>query len=205
MLAYAHHIPVVDGGILVRVKPNGLLRGAEWRAHVATAGRSCLECLGQCDPANVTLERQGLLDDPSYIERLPTDHVLRQNENVFGFALGAAGLMVSQFLSLVVQPVGLGNPGAQTYHFATGMMDSDVQCLCNPECLFFEHMGSGDDFPFPVVEHQHPVASGPGCVSAMVLSSRPNRTVTSVPRILQHRSAVTACNTPLPCRRRSRT
>ena len=27
----------------------------------------------------------------------------------------------------------------------------------------------------------------------------------SVPRILQHRSAVTACNTPLPCRRRSRT
>ena len=157
MLAYAHHIPVVDGGILVRVKPNGLLRGAEWRAHVAVAGRSCLECLGQFDPANVTLERQGLLDDPSYIERLPTDHVLRQNENVFGFALGAAGLMVSQFLSLVVQPVGIGNQGAQTFHFATGMMDSDVQCLCTPECLFFEHLGSGDDFPFPLVEHQDPV------------------------------------------------
>ena len=34
--------------------------------------------------------------------------------------------MVSQFLSLVVQPVGIGNPGAQTYHFATGMMDTDV-------------------------------------------------------------------------------
>ena len=111
MLAYAHHIPVVDGGVLVRVKPNGQLRGAEWRAHVAVVGRSCLECLGQFDPANVTLERQGLLDDPKYIERLPTEHVLRQNENVFGFALGAAGLMVSQFLSLVVQPVGLATRG----------------------------------------------------------------------------------------------
>ena len=154
MLAYAHHIPVVDGGILVRVKPNGLLRGAEWRAHVAVAGRSCLECLGQFDPANVTLERQGLLDDPSYIERLPPDHVLRQNENVFGFALGAAGLMVSQFLSLVVQPVGIGNQGAQTYHFATGMMDSDVQCLCNPDCLFVVHTGTGDRFPFSLVEHE---------------------------------------------------
>ena len=133
--------------------------GGEWRAHVAVAGRSCLECLGQFDPANVTLERQGLLDDPSYIERLPTDHVLRQNENVFGFALGAAGLMVSQFLSLVVQPVGIGNPGAQTYHFATGMMDTDVKCGCSLDCLFVAHTGSGDDFPFPLVEHEDPIVS----------------------------------------------
>ena len=152
MLAYAHHIPVVDGGILVRVKPNGQLRGAEWRSHVAIAGRSCLECLSQYDPAHVTLERQGLLDDPSYIERLPTDHVLRQNENVFGFALGAAGLMVSQFLSLVVQPVGIGNPGAQTYHFTTGMMDTDVASNCSPDCPFVAHTGAGDCFPFPLVE-----------------------------------------------------
>ena len=152
MLAYAHHIPAVDGGILVRVKPNGRLRGAEWRAHVALTGRSCLECLGQYDPAHVTLERQGLLDDPHYIERLPTHHVLRQSENVFGFALGAAGLIVSQFLSLVVQPAGIGNPGAQTYHFATGMMDTDVAHACSDDCPFVAHAGAGDYFPFPLVE-----------------------------------------------------
>lgn len=152
MLAYAHHIPVVDGGIRVRVKPNGKMRGAEWRSHVAVAGRSCLECLGQYDPAYVTLERQGLLDDPRYIEGLPADHALRQNENVFGFALGAAGLMVSQFLSFVVQPVGMGNPGAQTYHFATGMMDTDVTNTCSVDCPFVAHSGAGDGFPFPLVE-----------------------------------------------------
>ena len=110
----------------------------------------CLECLRQYDPAHVTLERQGLLDDPRYIEGLPADHALRQNENVFGFALGAAGLMVSQFLSLVVQPVGMGNPGAQTYHFATGMMDTDLANTCNVDCPFVAHSGAGDRFPFPL-------------------------------------------------------
>ena len=151
MVAFAHHIPVVDGGVHVRVKPDGSMRGAEWGAHVAMPGRACLECLGQFDPANVTLERQGLLDDPTYIERLPEDHVLRRNENVFGFALSASGMMICQFLSMVVQPVGIGNPGVQTYHFATGMMDSDLSSACTAECLYCECMGTGDRFPFPVV------------------------------------------------------
>ena len=164
MLAFAHHIPVVDGGVHVRVKPDGTMRSAEWGAHVAVSGRACLECLGQFDPANVTLERQGLLDDPSYIEGLPRDHVLRRNENVFGFALGAAGMMVSQFLSMVVRPVGIGNPGTQTYHFATGMMDSDFKARCNPGCLYCEHVGAGDRFPFPTVDAEDSVveASGSG-------------------------------------------
>ncbi len=152
MIAFAHHIPVVDGGVHVRVKPDGSIRGAEWGAHVAIPGRACLECLGQFDPANVTLERQGLLDDPAYIERLPEDHELRRNENVFGFALSASGMMICQFLSMVVRPVGIGNPGAQTYHFATGMMDSDLRAACTAVCLYYEHMGTGDRFPFPVVE-----------------------------------------------------
>ena len=162
VLALAHHVPVVDGGVHVRVKANGTIRGAEWGASVATSGRACLECLGQFDPANVTLERQGLLDDPRYIEGLPRDHALRRNENVFGFALGAAGMMVSQFLSLVVRPVGLGNPGAQTYHFATGVMDSDYKARCKPECLYREYAGAADRFPFPTVDVEEPAEEADG-------------------------------------------
>ena len=60
--------------------------------------------------------------------------------------------MVSQFLSLVVQPVGIGNPGAQTYHFATGMMDTDVTNNCSADCPFVAHSGAGDRFPFPLAE-----------------------------------------------------
>ena len=151
MLAYAHQIPVVDGGVHIRITPSKRLRSADWRAHIALPGRPCLECLGQFDPAYVVMERQGLLDDPTYIEGLPADHFLRRNENVFAFAMNAAGLMVLQFLSLVVQPAGLSNAGAQLYHFVTGTLDNDSLDECKPSCLFKDHIGSGDHFPYPLV------------------------------------------------------
>ena len=151
MLAYAHQIPVVDGGVHIRITPSKRLRSADWRAHIALPGRPCLECLGQFDPAYVVMERQGLLDDPTYIEGLPVDHFLRRNENVFAFAMNAAGLMVLQFLSLVVQPAGLSNAGVQLYHFVTGTLDNDSLDECKPPCLFKDHIGSGDHFPYSLV------------------------------------------------------
>lgn len=151
MLAYAHQIPIVDGGVHVSLTPSKKLRSADWRAHVALPGRPCLECLGQFDPAHVTMERQGLLDNPTYIEGLPADHLMRQNENVFAFAMNAAGLMMLQFLSLVVKPAGISNNGAQLYHFVTGSMDKDNLDSCKPTCLFKEHIGYGDQFPYSLV------------------------------------------------------
>ena len=151
MLAYAHQIPVVDGGVHVSLTPSKKLRSADWRAHVALPGRPCLECLGQFDPAHVAMERQGLLDDPTYIEGLPADHLMRQNENVFAFAMNAAGLMMLQFLSLVVKPAGISNNGAQLYHFVTGTIDNDSLDSCKSTCLFKEHIGYGDQFPYSLV------------------------------------------------------
>ena len=113
LIAYSHLIPVIDGGIRARTNRLGKLAAADWRAHTATIGRPCLQCLGQYDPGHVQMEREGLLDDPKYIEGLPKDHPLKSRENVFAFSMSCASLQTLQMLALVLAPLSLPNPGSQ--------------------------------------------------------------------------------------------
>ncbi len=142
-LAHAHLIPVVDVGIVVRKTRNGNLRIADWRASVATAGRTCLACSGQYDPAHVTLERDGSLDDPRYIEQLPDDSPLRASENVFAFSTGAASLALCQFLSIVVAPGGISDHGIQRYRFKTGELEQSWPG-CHAGCPYATALAAGD-------------------------------------------------------------
>jgi molybdopterin/thiamine biosynthesis adenylyltransferase len=154
LIAYAHLIPVVDGGIAIDTS-NGHLKGAEWRAHVAAPGRKCLECLGQYDPADVGIERMGYLEDPTYIRNLPPS-VRRQfsGENVFTFSMAAAAAELNQFISMVVAPAGVADIGAQLFHFTTGTVDLDTGG-CLPTCLYaHEFLGGGDQVAVQVTgEH----------------------------------------------------
>ena len=144
-IAYAHLIPVVDGGLkIVSQKDRYGLKRADWRAHIVTSGRRCLECLGQYDPGLVSAERDGYLDDPRYIEGLPNDHEAKRNENVFGFSLSVASFEILQFIAMVVAPLGLSYQGAQNYHFVTGILDSDWQKKCDSGCPYPEMVGLGD-------------------------------------------------------------
>ncbi|MFF1519722.1 HesA/MoeB/ThiF family protein [Streptomyces sp. NPDC058305] len=146
LLAYAHLIPVVDGGVNVTTR-NGRMHGAEWRGHIAAPGRACLECLGQYDPAHVALERSGLLDDPAYINGLPPSHELRRKENVFVFSLAAAAAQLTQFIAMVSAPAGIADTGAHLHHLTTGTIDREEKG-CHPHCPY---SGSllllGDDAP----------------------------------------------------------
>lgn len=158
MAAYAHLVPVVDGGILVRGRGGGQLAGAEWRAHLAAPGRACLECLGQYDPALVTVERAGLLDDPSYLAGLNEDHPVRRNENVFPFSAATAAGETLQLLSAVIAPGGVGDVGAHLYHFATGTLDRHTGG-CLPGCPYSEALlALGDTHPFGITG-EHPAAA----------------------------------------------
>jgi molybdopterin-synthase adenylyltransferase len=148
-LASAHLIPLVDGGIAVAAK-NERLRHAQWRAHMVAPGRRCLRCLGQYDLGLVDLERRGDLENPTYIAGLPEDHVLRARENVIAFSSAVASMEVLQFLTAMIAPSGLANPGAQTYQFVRARLESAISG-CDPDCPFDTTLrAQGDDARFDV-------------------------------------------------------
>jgi hypothetical protein len=145
LIAFAHLIPVIDGGISVRSNRHGMLAAADWRAHTVTFGRRCLQCLGQYDPGLVQTEREGLLDDPSYIEGLPKDHPLKSRENVFAFSMSCASLEMLQMLALAIAPLNQPNPGAQLYHFVGNITEEPQYAGCHIGCQFPGLVGLGDD------------------------------------------------------------
>lgn len=147
-LAFAHCIPVVDGGILVDAR-DGRLRSAQWRSHVAAPGRRCLECLAQFDSALVQTDRDGLLDDPSYLRQLPADHLVRRGENVFAFSAAAAADEVLAMLRMIIAPGGYADAGAQHVHFTTGDVDTDPRG-CDPSCPYDAMTAAGDSAGAPV-------------------------------------------------------
>jgi hypothetical protein len=147
-LAYEHMIPVVDGGIMIRTGRRKQLVAADWTAQTVGVGRPCLQCLGQYDAGLVQLERQGMLDDPTYIENLADDHPLKVRQNVFGFSMGCASMQLLQFLNFVVAPLGISNAGQQRYHFVDSVMEPKKYGHCAEHCLMPTLVGIGDDSPY---------------------------------------------------------
>lgn len=160
VLAYAHLIPVIDGGIGVDFLRSGALRGADWKAHTVGPKHKCLACRQQYDPALVSMDLAGTLDDPTYLNGLPKGHPLRARENVFPFSLHLAGMEFLQFLSLVIAPSGCSNPGGQIYHFTSGRMEFNDCSPCDPDCCFplWEGLGDKLDYTFPA-KHVYPASS----------------------------------------------
>ena len=157
-IAYAHLIPVIDGGILVTASKERGLHAADWRAHIAGPGRRCLECRGQYDPGLVSSERDGYFDDPKYIEGLEDDHFIKRNENVFAFSLNTASLEVLQMLMMVLAPLGVSDAGAQMYHFVPGLFDKPNFDPCNSNCPFSHDLLAKGDSSSMTVTGAHTAA-----------------------------------------------
>jgi hypothetical protein len=152
-VAYADLIPVVDGGLRLDPMPSGGLRNAVWRSQVVTAGRPCLVCIGQYDPAHVQLERDGSLDNPTYIAGLPAGSALRANQNVSALSIAAASALLNQFLSLVVAPSGLGDPGPLRHELARHRIEPADVLACAVDCPYQQSVSDGDRRLDPSAAH----------------------------------------------------
>jgi len=142
-VAYADLIPVIDGGLSAFRNADDTLRNAYWRSSIARPGRPCLACLRQYDPAMVQIERDGSLDDPSYIANLPPGSPLRRRENVAALSASVSAAMLEQFVSYVARPSGFGDPGPLRFSLRDHTVEREPT-VCDSGCLHQASVGSGD-------------------------------------------------------------
>lgn len=138
-LAYSHLVPVIDGGIHIGLPNQGKPSlDISWRIHLAAPGRPCLECLGGYEYGKVGLERDGLIDDPHYINNAP--EIKREydaRENVFCFSMSCAAHEVIQFLGYALDEPAVSPAFAQMYFAGAGLMFKapfQEEATCKPEC-----------------------------------------------------------------------
>jgi hypothetical protein len=153
ILAFADLIPVIEGGIRVLRRPDGSLRNAYWRSAIVRPGRPCLVCSGQYDPAAVQIERDGSLDDPTYIANLPNDSTLKTRENVSVFSMSASSSLLLQFVSFLARPSGFGDPGPLRFDVRTHVGQDERVRECVAGCPYKEMIGIGDGRPDPTARH----------------------------------------------------
>jgi molybdopterin-synthase adenylyltransferase len=149
-LAYSHLIPVIDGGIRVSFDDSKVFESADWQFQTVAPEKPCLQCLEAYNPADVSLEKSGMLDKPSYLDGLPEDHPLKSNENVFPFSAHLASFEVFHLMALVT---GIGNVhdfGIQRYRYKHGYLSSYNDRMCKPKCTFIHLVATGDKFISPI-------------------------------------------------------
>lgn len=140
-LSYSCLIPVIDGGITFKTDKGKLIHGM-YRAQTVGPERACMVCLGAVDLGQVQMDRDGMFDDPDYVEKQEKiNGPTRQNIMPFVFAL--AGLETIQFSELVTNIGNSGDLGQQPYNYYTGdMIPNHKNCVIG--CEYVKKIAFGD-------------------------------------------------------------
>lgn len=144
MTAYADLIPVIDGGIALDTFADGRLRSGIWRAHTLVPGRPCMVCLGQLDLGELSLDKQGLLDDPTYIAHAGGQAPAGQNVAALSASVSAA--LLAQFVSLVAHPGGRGVPAPLRYLLALHQLEHST-ATTGQYCSYESETATADHRP----------------------------------------------------------
>ena len=141
-IAYSSLIPVIDGGVSFKTKDFRLVHGM-FRAQTVGPGRACLNCLGAYDSGEVQMDREGKLDDPSYIVELRRQGAEPSRQNIMPFSMGLASLETIQFVELVTNIGRHGDLGQQPYDYYTGELHPRF-CNCAKGCEYVTLIAQGD-------------------------------------------------------------
>jgi hypothetical protein len=134
-IAYAHLIPVVDGGIFARMTPTGRPLHIDWRIHTVGPGRACMVCLGALLRSDVGLDRDGLLDNPDYIAGLTDAERERYSRrNVFPFSLAVAAHEILHMAGMIANSSRVSGIGPQHYLAYPGEMKAEPTAGCAEGC-----------------------------------------------------------------------
>jgi molybdopterin-synthase adenylyltransferase len=141
-LAYADLIPVIDGGIDIDTFEDGRMRAASWRSHTLVPGRPCMSCSRQLVAAQVSLDMEGLLDDPVYIRRAGLKPSAG-SPNVAILSASVSAAQLAHFVSLTAAPGSRGVPAPLRYvlspHILEQLRDATLEF-----CPIERALGQGD-------------------------------------------------------------
>jgi molybdopterin-synthase adenylyltransferase len=143
-LSYANAIPVSNGGLLARTRKGSFI-GADWHVHIVGPGRRCMQCWNAFNPGDAALDRDGYLDDPSYVKELDPSSPLVAHANAIPYALSVASMQVMQLASLLLGPI--FDLGDWNFHAATGTCDVTEDVGCKPDCAYAEMTGDARSVP----------------------------------------------------------
>ena len=101
-----------------------------------------MSCNRQLDLGLVALDRQGLLDDPAYIQRAG-ESVMPVNPNVAPLSVNVAASILAQYVSFGVAPAGFGDPGSLQYALSTHHLEHRDDSA-KPHCATEAAEGVGD-------------------------------------------------------------
>jgi hypothetical protein len=147
-IAYAHLIPVVDGGIFARTTLGGRPLHIDWRIHTVGPGRACMVCLGALLRSDVGLDRDGKLDDPDYIAGLsPAERERYNRRNVFPFSLAVAGHQILHFAGMIAGSARVSGIGPQHYQAYPGEMVVEPTEGCHDDCEIKSLVASARSLP----------------------------------------------------------
>lgn len=153
-LAYAHLIPVIDGGIVARIQDGRPLH-VDWRVHTVGPQHACLVCIDAVRRGDIDLDRAGLLQDPHYIEGLDPEARARfSGENVFPFSLSVAAHEVLHMVRLLTGLDRIGGVGPQIYHCYPGRMDVVRSSSCATGCPYDALTATAADLSGNYVEYE---------------------------------------------------